>query len=146
MNAEKESCIPMIQKIVGLSNKAREGGILALEEYIEHEPNFFLKTGLHLLVDGVSHENTKQVMQALCKAYQFTGSELQKLIITYGILMIQAGISSKETEDFLYAMPDEKLIKQTEEKMSVDCEAMIKNAPSQILSVEEIETMMNIKK
>ena len=138
MISEKE----IIKKIVELRNKVRTGGIFALEEDIDREPNFFLKTGLHLLVDGVSYEDIKQVMQALCKAYQFTGSELQKLIITYGVLMIQAGYSSKEIEDFLCAMPDEKLIKQIDEEMQKGYEAMIKNNHSQ-LSAEEIEAMMN---
>jgi|GEM_PF-401299 len=140
---QKEMCVPVIKRIVELAEKARAGGILALEENIEQEPNFFLKTGLYLLTDGVSDENIKEVMQALSKAYSFMSLTLQKSIITYGILMIMQGKNPQQIEQFLYAMPDEKLTEQIEKEMSEYPESIKANAPAApFLTAEEIKAMM----
>lgn len=51
------------EKLVELSRKSRQFGLLSLEEQIEREENPLLRQGLELLVVGVDKQNIRQVLE-----------------------------------------------------------------------------------
>jgi len=53
----------LVQNMVGLSEKARREGILALEEGLEDVNDDFMKTGLRLVVDGTDGAVIRTIME-----------------------------------------------------------------------------------
>ncbi len=53
----------LVQNMVGLSEKARREGILALEEGLEDLDDAFMKTGLRLVVDGTDGAIIRTIME-----------------------------------------------------------------------------------
>ncbi|PKM89924.1 MAG: motility protein A [Firmicutes bacterium HGW-Firmicutes-12] len=54
----------VIKFIVGLAEKARREGLLALEEEAETSDDEFIKKGIHLIVDGTDPELVRNILQA----------------------------------------------------------------------------------
>jgi flagellar motor component MotA len=91
-DTEKEECLPVIQKILGLSALARSSGILELEEKMEEEQDFFLKTALQMALDAVYPEVIENTLKDTINKDKSAGTQLlQRLIITQGILSIVNG-------------------------------------------------------
>ena len=52
--SEKEACLPLVRRLVGINNEAHKNGLLSLENDIysmNEEGDFFLKTALLLALD-----------------------------------------------------------------------------------------------
>jgi chemotaxis protein MotA len=61
--APKSSAVDTIQTLVGLSQKARREGLLALESSQEEIKDSFLKKAMELVVDGIEADVVKTTMQ-----------------------------------------------------------------------------------
>lgn len=60
----KESDKPedLVESIMGLAQKARQEGVLALETTVDSLENPFLKNGMEMVVDGVNAEQIQEVL------------------------------------------------------------------------------------
>ncbi|MDX9872905.1 MAG: MotA/TolQ/ExbB proton channel family protein [Clostridia bacterium] len=56
--------LTVIKFIVGLAEKARREGLLALEEEADNSDDEFIKKGIHLIVDGTDPELVRNILQA----------------------------------------------------------------------------------
>ena len=109
--ADKEKCLPVIDKILEIASIARSQGILSLEELIPEIENYLIKVGIQLMVDGLSEEYTLEVLDKMITASYKTGAELmQQLIIRDGLLAIQAGESPRLIILKLYAYLGEEYV------------------------------------
>jgi len=91
-DADKESAIPTIQKIINFAYLARREGVLALEAETDEEENYFLKTGLMLIVDGTDPDLVRAILERLLLADEHTDAELLiRLLSIEGVLSIQQG-------------------------------------------------------
>lgn len=61
---------PLIDQILGWSNTARKGGLLALEPTIEDIADPFMKKGLQMLVDGAEPESLRQTLEVEIDVYE----------------------------------------------------------------------------
>lgn len=77
-----------------LAQKAREEGLLSLEDRIEEQDHALLKLGLLLVCDGYEPDEIRQTLLNGIAAEQQEAPEiLQGLIIADGVLGIQAGLN-----------------------------------------------------
>jgi chemotaxis protein MotA len=52
-----------VSRLVGLSYRARREGLLALETEVSKLADPFLRRGLHLVIDGFSHQEVREIME-----------------------------------------------------------------------------------
>ena len=91
-NEDKEACLPIIDFLVKCANYARKEGILALEDMVEEHDCYFMKFALMLVVDGVEPFLVKGMLENLMSTENHTGSALlERILITEGVLQLQAG-------------------------------------------------------
>ena len=104
-NEEKLTCLPLIEEIAGLAQKARNEGVLSLEDLIPDIGDYLLKTGLSLLVDGAETEILKGVLGDLIVTSDKTGVDLlRQMIIRDGVLALEAGLRPEIIQIKLTAM------------------------------------------
>ena len=60
----------LIRHVIGWSNTARRGGLLALEPAIEDIDDPFVKRGLQMLIDGAEPEALRETLQVEVDAYE----------------------------------------------------------------------------
>lgn len=105
---ETETCKQIIRRIIGLAERARRSGLLALESEAEDEPDAFMRMGIGLIVDGTDPELVKHVL--LRMVFADCSDMLPKLLITDGLLAIQAGINPHYIGIILYAALGEEFV------------------------------------
>jgi len=90
--ADRESCVPVIDKMMEYACLAREKGTDALKEKARQESSVFLKNAFVLIVNGVNPELVKDVLSVMISSVGYTGSALlERMIMSEGALSIQAG-------------------------------------------------------
>jgi len=110
---EKEACLPAIDALVGCCRITRIQGVLALEDFVHRHNNDFLTFAATLVIDGRDPDLVKGMLQTLISADDHTGSALlERLIITEGILNVQAGESPDLLEVKLLSMLGEDFLRQ----------------------------------
>jgi chemotaxis protein MotA len=82
----------MIEQIVGLGERARRDGLLALESEVESITDPFLRRGLQLAVDGADPEVVQDIMETEIRAMQARHQRGAKLISNLGIYAPTFGI------------------------------------------------------
>ena len=109
--ADKESCVPVVKKMIDLAHLARMNGVLALEDVLAQEENVFLKTAITLVVDGVDPVITEHILSNLILADDHKGTQLlERLITAEGITAIQAGENPQVIAMRLYSILGEKYL------------------------------------
>jgi flagellar motor component MotA len=89
---EKESCMPLIHKLLGFSIAAREKGLLILEYEIEKEPDDYFKKGLQMIVNGERPAEVESTLQSIINEEKSSEIKLlEQYIIMRGILLLQGG-------------------------------------------------------
>jgi len=83
------SCTPNAPKatlnmLLEWSQMARRGGLLALEPYIEQQPDIFHRRGLQLLVDGAEPEILRETLELDLQAYEQHHIEASKIWMAAG--------------------------------------------------------------
>ena len=142
--ADKEKCIPTINKIIELANIARREGVLALELEIEQEDNIFIKTAIEMILDGTAPETVEHILHNLILAESYSGSQLlDRLLVSEGVLAIQKGENPNIITLKLSAMLGEKYILRfkglaQEEKLR-GCFEILKNLSGKKALAESIE-------
>lgn len=134
--SEKQECVRFIKRIKSLANLARTYGILALEEEMESEESFFLKTGISLIVDGTDPVLVKTILQNLILSDKYTGAELLgRLILAEGVLSIQQGENPRIIGLKLASMLGEEFVRREKEEFL--CEQM--DVMKKIQFLEEVK-------
>ena len=102
---DREACVPLIKKLVELSNEARRAGILALEAQITDDENMFLRTALEMVIDGCDPEIVRITLSNIIKYGAHTPRELlERTIMEQGVLAIQLGTNPRYIAMQLYAI------------------------------------------
>jgi FliG C-terminal domain len=99
---EKRECMQLIADLINLSIMARRNGLLALIKVAEESSSFLLNKGLQLVVDGVTPQIVRNVLESYILAGDFEGKALlERCIILEGVAAIQQGLHPKVTKEFL---------------------------------------------
>jgi hypothetical protein len=143
-DADKEACIPVINRMTELAHSAREKGVASLEKETEHEESFFLRKAAGMVADAICSKFGAQCLQQMILAGEYSGAELlSRLIIAEGMLAIQKETHPAILKKKLTAMLDEKYLMRLDEDDVAEFEAETCNAEEEYLKLvaEEPEPM-----
>ncbi|MEW5771350.1 MAG: flagellar motor protein [Pseudomonadota bacterium] len=73
-----------LQMLLDWSQHARRGGLLALEPFIEQQPDLFHRRGLQMLVDGAEPEVLRDTLELDLQAYEQHHVEASKIWMAAG--------------------------------------------------------------
>lgn len=73
-----------LQMLLEWSQHARRGGLLALEPFIEQQPDLFHRRGLQMLVDGAEPEVLRDTLELDLQAYEQHHIEASKIWMAAG--------------------------------------------------------------
>jgi AraC-like DNA-binding protein len=89
---DKKECLELFNTIINYSERVRKHGLLSLEPEIDKSHSFFMRKSLQFIVDGVEPTYIRNILQNYIFTGNYHGKELlERLLITEGILSIQAG-------------------------------------------------------
>lgn len=87
---DKAQYLPLIEKMIHLSDKARRQGLLSLEEDIEVLPYLLMRRGLQFVVDGTYPKLISEILERTILLSNDTPEKImENCIIAVGILGIQ---------------------------------------------------------
>lgn len=93
-----------IETVVGLATRARQDGLLALEDEIDGLKPVFLRLGVRLVVDGTDPDVITKTLEVALRAGGFEGTELvRRMLLLDGVLGIQAGANPTQLATMLSA-------------------------------------------
>ena len=93
---EKRPLLKTINEIIDLANITRREGLIVLEQKMKESDDNFMKTGLELVLEATDPKFVKAIMKTLMITSFKTGAKLLKqLIITEGVLLVQAGTNPR---------------------------------------------------
>jgi len=99
---DKRQCLGLVGELVTLAKKARNLGLMSLVDYMEQCPNYFLKKGLQLIVDGEKPQAVREILELYILAGGYRGKELlERCVILEGLMGIQNGLSPKRLPELL---------------------------------------------
>ena len=99
------SLIKTINNIVAISKRAREDGVLSLEESIDNIQDEFKKTLMLMFVDGVPPNLIFEYGYNIIQTSEIEGTELRNMMIyNRGIVMICEGHNPKLVKQVLNSM------------------------------------------
>jgi hypothetical protein len=91
---DKEACRSVAGRMTALSELARHGGLLALDEAIPKEEDAFVRVAFTLLTSGISPEELADSLKTMILSGGFTGKELLKRwIVSETVLSMQNGLN-----------------------------------------------------
>lgn len=91
---DKDECVELLSKVLLFSRKARDYGLLSLEQEIDSCEDILLKKGISLVISGTLPEYIKDILQTYILVGNYIGKELlRRVIILEGVLGIQRGES-----------------------------------------------------
>jgi flagellar motor component MotA len=94
----------IIDKFIMYAEGARREGVLSVEQYLNDEPNDFLKLGMQLVVDGSEPELIEEILSNIIIMTRDYGIDLlKKLIIIRGCKLIQDGSNPRIVETVLHS-------------------------------------------
>jgi FliG C-terminal domain len=99
---DKRQCLGMVGEVISLAKKARQLGLMSLVDYMEQCPNYFLKKGLELIVDGEKPQAVREILELYILAGGYRGKDLlERCVILEGLMGIQNGLSPKRLTELL---------------------------------------------
>jgi len=106
---EKRECLSLVSELIDLSKVARRNGLLSLVPYAEKNSSFLLRKGLQLVVDGVSPQITREVIESYILSGNYSGKRLlARCIILEGVAAIQQGLHPKVAKELLLSFLGEE--------------------------------------
>ena len=106
---EKRECLSLVSELIDLSKVARRNGLLSLVPYAEKNSSFLLRKGLQLVVDGVSPQITREVIESYILSGNYSGKQLlERCIILEGVAAIQQGLHPKVAKELLLSFLGEE--------------------------------------
>ena len=108
-NIEKQECLKLVAELIALSKVARRNGLLSLVPFAEKSSSFLLRKGLHLVVDGVNPQVTREVLESYILSGDYSGRDLlERCIILEGVAAIQKGLHPKVAKEYLLSFLGEE--------------------------------------
>lgn len=102
---DKERIVKVIREVLRLSQKVRTDGLLSLDTEIISIPQFLLRKGVELVLDGNYPGKIREILDNYIKNGNFKGvALLERLIIKEGVLLIQSGDNSRFILEYLCSM------------------------------------------
>jgi hypothetical protein len=99
---EKRECMKLISDLIHMSLMARRNGLLSLIQLAEESSSFLLNKGLQLVVDGVTPQVVRNVLESYILSGDLEGKALlERCIILEGVAAIQQGLHPKVTKELL---------------------------------------------
>ena len=99
---DKRQCLGLVSEVVSLAKRARNLGLMSLVDYMEQCPNYFLKKGLQLIVDGEKPQTVRQILELYILAGGYRSKDLlERCVILEGLMGIQNGLSPKRLTELL---------------------------------------------
>ena len=112
-NADRDACLPIIDLLLDYANLARMEGILALEDYVHKHDNDFLTFVTMMVVDGTDPALVRAIIENLINSSGYTGGALlERILISEGVLAVQAGENPHIIELKLFSMFGEDYLKK----------------------------------
>lgn len=106
---DKRQCLGLVGEVITLAKKARNLGLMSLVDYMEQCPNYFLKKGLQLIVDGEKPQAVREILELYILAGGYRGKDLlERCVILEGLMGIQNGLSPKRLTELLLSFFGEK--------------------------------------
>jgi hypothetical protein len=98
-DSDRNSCLPLVEKIDSYAIEASQKGLLAMEEMSQIEDNKFLRVALELVMSAAKADTIADILMATIIADKPTGAELlNKLIV------IQAAMCFTDTDEYTYTI------------------------------------------
>ncbi len=89
---EKRECLELLNSILEFSSITKKYGLLRLESEIEKFDSYFMRKALQLIVEGVEPNSIRTILRNYTIVGDYKGKALlERILITEGILSIQAG-------------------------------------------------------
>ena len=109
---DRRACLPSIGQAIQLANVARKQGVLALEKIADDLPDeeFFIKTGLMLIVDGIDPELVRSILQGYIMSScgfgeTFNGAGyLKRIVEMEAMLGIQMGVNPRILVEKMFSL------------------------------------------
>ncbi|UCD80541.1 MAG: hypothetical protein JSW26_03670 [Desulfobacterales bacterium] len=99
---EKRDCMKLISDLINMSIMARRNGLLSLVQLAEESSFFLLNKGLQLVVDGVTPQVVRNVLESYILSGDLEGKALlERCLILEGVAAIQQGLHPKVTKELL---------------------------------------------
>lgn len=115
-DADKEACLPVIDRIIELATIARSKGLLALEKEAEKEENIFLQRATMLIVDANDPDKVREMLEHFILADNHSGAELlSRVIILEGVMRVAAGSNPRFIREGLNMILGEKYLTRMEQ-------------------------------
>ncbi len=121
---EKSEVLGTLDKILELSEMARQSGLLSLESAIDEVQPEFFKKSVQMLIDGIEPESIKTILlnYALCGGYK--GKKLLvRIVIMEGIIAIQQGVHPVIVRELLSSYFGEDFIEDIRKHFGLDKES-----------------------
>ena len=100
---DRQACLKLVSELIALSKVARRNGLLSLVPYADKSSSFLLRKGLHLVVDGVNPQVTREVLESYILSGDYSGKDLlERCIILEGVAAIQKGLHPKVVKEYLF--------------------------------------------
>ena len=95
-DADRDACLPIIDFMMECADVARKKGVLALEEHVSNHEDDFIAFAMGLVIDGTDPCLIKGILETLItteeqKETHTAKRHLERIIITEGVLSVQAG-------------------------------------------------------
>jgi hypothetical protein len=99
---DKRQCLGLVGELITLAKKARNLGLMSLVDNMEQCPNYFLKKGLQLIVDGEKPQAVREILEIYILTGGYRGRDLlERCVILEGLMGIQNGLSPKRLTEML---------------------------------------------
>ena len=102
---DRKACEPSIDRVLQYAEIARTHGLLAVEDVLAREPDFFLRMSLEAIVDGADPDFVRKQMSYMILSSDATGAELLNMFVNAeGVQLIQDGMHPRYIQTMLGAM------------------------------------------
>lgn len=136
---EKSEVLGTLDKILELSERANQFGLLSLETEINEVQPVFFKKSIQMLIDGIEPESIKKILlnYAMCSGYK--GKELlTRVVILEGISAIQQGAHPVVIREMLSSYFGEDYVEEIQKHFGIDDESQQQKMESFIAQICEI--------
>ncbi|WP_127533206.1 helix-turn-helix domain-containing protein [Paenibacillus kobensis] len=124
---EKREALRTLEKVLELSDKAQQSGLLSLEPEMERVYPEFFKKSIQLLIDGIEPKSLREILQnyVLCGGYR--GKELLiRILIMEAMLSIQEGVHTVVLREKLSSFFGDDFIEEMDKHFGLDRESQRK--------------------
>jgi AraC-like DNA-binding protein len=137
-NNEKYEALNTLDRILELSAKTKNSGLLSLEPEINRVQPEFFKKSIQMLIDGIEPESLKAILLNYTLSSGCKGKELlTRILIIEGILAIQQGVNTFIIRENLSSFFGEDFIEDLRKHFGIDDESQQKRIDYYIIKIQD---------